>query len=407
MKKIVMIFCLVAVLLAHADGPPGDELNRIETLSTSLRSGGVTGVLAMARANGWPCPRIPSKWHVENRCRSDEWRVVQTTARDFGLALAMALDSEAPDFQTLPAGEELERRSNGLCDLSEWCAATTGHGNILLAQRSLDIAAVGLARLTANLDWPLESCEKLAERMQPEWMSVAARATVFNDEAGAKLLSGSEPPEELEIMLGTGRQMLKISQGWKVPLGWKIAPTGRHVDKKSLSENLDFFAFVDSDRTAPYTASAQWNFPRYYRIANGLELDTIRKALPLVEFRRVVGAFPEKVFRTPEELRKRDEEIAFYAKQGVRISKEEDSPYYSPMRDAFQQAWQRQPNLPISRYNDYGNAFQAYDEVKRGCFLDQDTINAKLYKDRQDRQEIIRSEMEARTHTATNTVTRP
>ena len=151
----------------------------------------------------------------------------------------------------------------------------------------------------------------------------------------------------------------------------------------------------------------QWNRRRYIRIANGLELQTIRKALALVEFRRVVGAFPEKVVWTPEELRKRDEEIAFYAKQGVIISKEEESPYYNPIREAFRKAWLMQPDLPISRYNDSSPASQAYDEVKRGCFLDQDTLNAKFFKERQERQKMVRKEMEAMRQMRTNSVVRP
>lgn len=410
MKNILIALCLIATL-ARAVETPENELKRIDAISVALQTGGVEGLLATARSNGWSCPRMPSKWHVENRCPSNEWRKVLTGARDLGFALAVALDGEAPDFQMLSAGDELDRRATRLCDLSEWCAATTGYGNVMIAQRSLDLAAVGLARLTADLNYPLASCEKLAARMRPDWMSVAARAAVFNNEAGAKLFSGNEPPEELERMLGTGKYWLKLSQGWKVPLGWRTAPPSRYADRKLFEENLDFFAFVDDDSARPHTVVAQWDCQRYFRISNGLELQTIRKAMPLVEFRRVVGAFPEKVVRTSEEIRETEEAIAFYAKQGVKVTKDEDSPYYSPMKEAFKQAWRKQPNLPIDRYNDSSPAFQAYDEVRRRCFLDQDTINARLFKDRQDRQEVISRKMDesraARARAATNAVSRP
>ncbi len=397
MKNTLITLCLMIAAVAYAAGTPGDELKRIQALSAAMSDGGIVGLLATARSNVLVCPRIPSNWHIQTRCPSNEWRKVLDEARDFGLALAVTLDGEAPDFQSLPVGEELERRATRLCNLSEWCAATTGYGNVFLAQRSLDLAAVGLARLTADLDYPFDACEKLAARMQPEWMSVSGRAAVFNDEAGAQLFSGKEPPEEFEKMLGTGKHMLKLSQGWKVPFGWRTAAPSRYVNKTLFEKNLDFFAFVEDDRTVPYTVVALWNYPRYYQIAIGLELQTIRKALPLVEFRKVVGAFPE-VPEEPVLTEEQKESIKREAERnrqlGVKTSRRDQSPYYNPIQEAFRQAWQRQPNLPIERYNEYGNAFQAYDEVKRGCFLDQDTINAKLFKDRQDRQEVIRRQME-------------
>ena len=248
MKNMLTSLALMIVAVAHATETPKDEMKRIETLSTALQTGGVTGLLATARGNGWPCPRIPSKWSMENRCPSNEWRKVLTEARDFGLSLAIALSDEAPEFQSLPAGDELNRRATRLCDLSEWCAATTGYGNILLAQRSLDLAAVGLTRLTANLNFPLGTCEKLATRMTPGWMSVASRAAVFNDEAGARLFSGSEPPEELERMLGTGRFWLKRSQGWKIPFGWKT-DLSRYAEKKVFLKTWISFHFLKKTTT--------------------------------------------------------------------------------------------------------------------------------------------------------------
>lgn len=410
MKNKLIALCLIVAAGAHAVEQSSDELNRIETLSRALQNGGVTGLLSIAQSNGWACPRMPSKWHVENRCKSDEWRKVLNEARGLGLAVAIALDGEAADFQTLPVGEKLNRRTSALCDLSEWCSATTGHGNILLAQRSLDIAAVGLARLIADLDWPLEASERLSFRMTPDWMSVKSRAAVFNDEAGASLFSGHEPPEELEKMFATGKYMLDVSRGWKAPFGWRTAQPSRYADKQLFGNNLDFFEFTERDRSVPYTVTEQWNFQAYRRIYLGMELQAVDKALALVGFRNVVGTFPE----TPEEFHPTEEQKKSIMREaelnrnlGAKTSRRDQSPYYNPMQEAFKQAWRKQPNLPTARYNEYGNAFQAYDEVKRGCFLDYDTMNAEEFKKLQERREEIRRQMEERSRARTAVTNAP
>jgi hypothetical protein len=107
----------------------------------------------------------------------------------------------------------------------------------------------------------------------------------------------------------------------------------------------------------------------------------------LAEYRNAIGKFPEKPAFTPEELSKRDQEIADAAKRGVKIVPFENA-YSSPRAAAFAQAWD---NFLVKTYGSRGKApaeiqnrdapaLQAYDEIERGEFFDQDTANTKQYE---------------------------
>jgi hypothetical protein len=117
----------------------------------------------------------------------------------------------------------------------------------------------------------------------------------------------------------------------------------------------------------------------------GLELQSIQKAKALAEFRQAIGKFPEKPVFTAEELRERDQGNAEAKKRGLKVTNMEDT-YSSPMAAAFAQAWKNYlekhgedlGKVSSSRSNLDVSAFQAYDEVKRGVFLDQDSQQIKL-----------------------------
>ena len=176
MRKSLLSTWVALTLCAVADEPA--YADRIAVLNRALQDGGVTGLLAVVSDHRWDAPWIPSKWHVENRIKDGERVKVADAGRDFGFRLAKHLESVAEQFQSLPPGEELCSLSLRMCDLSDWCASTDGRENLFLARRCLDLAAVGLGRVTASLDFPLEKCQILAARMspQPDWMSEAKRA---------------------------------------------------------------------------------------------------------------------------------------------------------------------------------------------------------------------------------------
>ena len=314
-------------------------------------------------------PRLPSQWSVEHRSGKDERGKVDLAGREFGRKLAVQLDAVASALQDLPPGDSLNRQALLLCDLSDWCASTPGYGNLFLAQRCLDLAAVGLARLTASLDFPLAECEKLAARMSPAWMSVEARARTLNDDAGTNLFAVGGTQAEMEKTWGSGGFLMREKRsGIHRPQGQE--PGRGFAETPTLKANLDFFE-RDEPSAEPLTLVHSWNSKRYERIVNGLELQNVNKALALLRFRSVVGRFPENPEFSEEQLRRHEQAVAEAAKHGIRVSRMDEG--QPTGKAAFEQAWDQRPNKDAQSHTLYASAWQAYIEVKTGQFLDQDT----------------------------------
>ncbi|HOU57466.1 MAG: hypothetical protein BWX54_02148 [Verrucomicrobia bacterium ADurb.Bin018] len=369
MNKFIASLTLLVCLcfFAHAKEPP--EMDRIHGLDAALQKGGLSELLSVARQHRWQAPRMPSKWSVEHRSYSDEQRKVDLAGRQFGRKLAVQLDAIAPVLQDLPPSDELNRKAHMLCDLSDWCASTLGYGNLFLAQRCLDLAVVGLGRLTASLDFPLAECENLAARMSPAWMSVEARARTLNDDAGTNLFAVDGTQAEMEKTWGSGGFLMREKRS-----GISRAPgqePGRgFIETPALKANLDFFE-RDEPSAEPLTLVRSWDAKRYERIVNGLELQNANKALALLKFRSVIGQFPEKISYTEDQLRAREEMRALHEKLGVEANISNND--HVSGKAAFLYAWDQRKDKDPKDHNLDAQAWQAYSEVKTGQFMDQDT----------------------------------
>lgn len=370
MTKFITILCLVACISSSVCAADLAELERIHELDAALQKGGTAELIATVQQRQLKAPRVPSKWSVEKRSSSEDHRRIDLAGREFGRKLAVHLDAVASSLQTLPPGDELNRQAHLLCELSDWCASTTGYGNLFLAQRCLDLAAVGLAHLTASLDFPLAECEKLAARMSPPWMSVETRARTLNDEAGTNLFAVSGTQAEMEKTWGSGGFLMREKRsGISRPQGKE---QGRgFVESPTIKNNLDFFEDDDEPPAAPLTLVRSWDSKRYERIVNGLELQNINKALALLKFRSVVGRFPEKAEFSDEQLQQHEKAVAEAAKYGLTVSRMDEG--QPSGKAAFAQAWGQRPDKNPRDHTLYASAWQAYSEIKSGQFVDQDT----------------------------------
>ena len=173
--------------------------------------------------------------------------------------------------------------------------------------------------------------------------------------------------------------------------GWADAKLREFAQKvhpsKAMEDNLSFFDDIEIAQVTPLTLVNLWDHKWHARIVNGLGLRSIEKARALAEFRHAIGKFPEKPVFTEEQLRERERGAAAAAKAGLKVSNMEDS-YATPMAAAFAQAWKNYlekrgedlGKLPPSRYNLDAAAYQAYDEVQRGVFVDEDTANSRQHR---------------------------
>ncbi len=355
------------------------ELNRITAMTVALDGGGIAGFLDQTSSGGWKIPHIPSQWHVEHVAKPEE-KQIDVAARVFGKALAKRLADESATMQRLPADDSLYTATVRLLDLSEWCAAVDGYGNAFLAQRCLDLAAVGVARLTANLDFPLEQCEVLLGRMQPAWLSAETNLRILNKDAGAVIFTTADR-EEMERVMGSGNiaRRMKANPTLNADLESRGIAKGLRRSK-AIDENLAFFDDTEAGQMRPPTLVNTWDKKTHGALVVGLELQSIEKARALIEFRKKIGAFPEKPDFSEEQISMREKRIAESASQGIKISRFEDA-YRSPMAAAFAQAWRRYlesetsnvGNLPRQHQNLDAAAFQAYDEIRRHAFLDHDS----------------------------------
>lgn len=385
MKRLLQY--LAALLCAHcalAQDSMTVELNRIAAMSIALSGGGIDGFLDQSRREAWRVPSIPSQWHVENVSKPEE-KPVDVAARAFGKALALRLAEEAVTMQQLPADEPLFAATVRVLDLSEWCGSLEGYGNAFLARRCLDLAAVGVARLSADLDFPIEQIDRLLGRMEPAWMSPEANLRILNKDAGAVIFTTPDR-EEMERIYGSGYRLLAEQRNPALVQNRKTSPyRWQLVESPAISENLSFFDRPEAGQLGLTTLVNTWDKNWHSAFIVGLGLQSIGKARALVEFRKRIGAFPEKVIFTAEELRDRERGRAEAAKAGLKVTNMEDA-YSSRMAAAFAQAWRRYlesetkniGNLSPQRQTLHAAAFQAYSEVLQGKFLDQDSQQTAL-----------------------------
>lgn len=381
---IVSLLCINAI--ANAQNNYNKELERIAFMDAALSSGGIAGLLDEVERQSWKAPVIPSRWHTENVSLTER-KPIDIDARELGKKLAKLLDESASKIQKLTVGKELYEMTVRLLDLSEWCASTDGYGNLLLAQRSLDIGAVGVARLAVDLSFPEERIDSLLSRMNPTWMSAHTSQKILNNDAGAKIFESSDR-EEMTRTYGSGYRFLQeernpslLVQRQKNPQQWHL------VKSEEIMSNLSFFDKVRIGQVRPVTLVRLWNDNWHLRIITGLELQSVRKAKALAAFRSAIGEFPEKPVFTEKQLRERERGAAAAAKAGLKVVSMEEI-YASPQEAGFAQAWDNhlvetfgsRVDAPEEMQNLDSTAFQAYHEVQSGIFYDRDTANRKHYE---------------------------
>jgi len=359
-------------------------------MSATAPKPGAEGVAALqaAAAASWddfmaltpsvPTPWMPSSWHVENVAPAGK-RLDETAAVALGRMLAQRLAEIAPLLQTLPPGDELLGKTTAMCDLADWSTTDTGYGNMLLAQRARDLAAVGVARLAADLEFPLERILPLAVRLHPLGPGPAERQRALNGEAGVDIFRMADQ-SDLEATWAAGARLLAQSRQADPRRGG--APRS---EMDLLRTHLDFFADEPPGPNEPVTLVAMWERKWHRRLVDGLESRSAAQAVAIVEYRRVTGRFPLQLLaaeRAPE------------SGIGSAMSAARGFPLVLPVpstplgQRAFEQAWQvaagsanGSRSVPTGRQAHVASlAWTAYEAVQQGVFLDHDTASERYRK---------------------------
>lgn len=341
-------FALMLMILtgSHVLGVDDHEQERMRSLQQALKSKGILGLLNLAKDNTWRAPGIPSRWHVEHVAQSNDVPV-REAARRFGGTVATELGKVQHSVLTANPDDTLYAQVSSLLDLGDWCASSDGYSNLLLAQKCLDLAALGLARLAVSMDFPFQKTESLSRRLDVPWTSASARARAINADAGAELFSGTQD-DDLRLVWASGGVMLREERlpRQKDEPDWR---GGRKlIDTPLLRKNKAFFQ--DDTGATETTLEGLWERKTHERLVMGLRLQSVDETKALISFRSHIGHFPE-----------------------------EDNPVspYRGAKGAFDEAWRatvvKTSEMSQSEWNRQLGvgvvAWRVYDRVKRGTLL--------------------------------------
>ncbi len=346
---------------------------------TAAVSPGIGAFLGETRQKQWIAPSIPSQWHVTEVAPAAQ-RPADEAARALGQMLAQQLAALAPEIQRMPADDALLQQAGQLGDFARWCTTAEGYGNALLAERCTDLAAVAVARLSANLDFPLAKILPLAGRlMRQPWASPAARVRILNQEAGARLFPADDQ-DDIELTWQSGIRLLAESRRRELRAARLANPRAFHIrETPVLLAHLAFFADEVPGGRSPATLVNTWSRKWHAQFADGLAPYNVSRVLALTEYRRITGEFPSPVARGQAPGPAGPETPA----TGLLRLVDPES-VNSPADAAFMQSWLRNrdkagpSNQPVISSRLPLAARQAYDAVRRGEFLDQDSSKEKF-----------------------------
>jgi len=351
-----MVCVLVSVSIVACPTANGQaEPDGLQEMQSAIDAHGLAAFDATGVAHQWPAPVIPSAWYIENTC-PPEHRPAVTAARRLGSALLAAIDAAVPALQR-EQGDQLLTDVRRVKQLADWIGTAEGYENLILDHRARDIAATGIARLVANLDFPLSQLTPWIPHCPGPSDVPATRARVLNQEAGAPLFPTDQSTlrtalEEVwrkgafkAALVDLPPALLTPGPDQQASPYEQFAQTmfGKSVSELRQPGPYDRF-FKDDKRPHPATTRALWN-GKYHELVEGLGCPpNVQAVEALLHFRERVGQFPERNPLDP------------FAKNEAAF------------RDALNPHGISQEDSLLA-----GAAWAAYDAVKKGAFVDEDS----------------------------------
>jgi hypothetical protein len=212
---------------------------------------------------------IPSRWHID-QIATRERRLVDVPAHDLGKALVERLAEDARTIHNDATSQSVYEIGVQLSALAEWCGGTEGYGNMLLAQRINDLQAVAIAKLTADLDFPLEKCQELLAKIKEPWKKVDYRSRIMNREAGTEIFSMGLDEEGAGRIFASGQQ-LRMAQlnPTAVATARQLFPMTTFPESNAMKQRLDFFNDTPTEPTVPRTLRALWELKAHGMLVHG------------------------------------------------------------------------------------------------------------------------------------------
>lgn len=339
-------FCSAMV---WAEQPSMTVIHELKEVAQTGTVGVVVNVIAVHK---WGCPAIKSDAHVR-RMHDGPGKERGILDRELGLSLAKRIAETADRLAVSADTTALYDETQDLFALAGWLGRKRSYGNLVLIARCHDVAAIGLAKLTVNQEYPLAAVQGLLKAYDPSVYTALCRSQVLNEELGVNIfsvesLSDENAQHRLEDTWGIGRYLQRHQKGDVSPPG--AIPSG--VDVRLLKEHLDLFKEEGSHNgRGAKTVIDAWDEFEPERFVAGMRPKNIDLVNVLVEFRAKVGGFPR---------------IAVEDSEAGKV--------------AFESAWRQYWDVDSPRHQrtHYSRAWSAYVTVLKGNFLDQDSMLLRL-----------------------------
>lgn len=332
------VACITMALLPSLSFADVSEKNRkyleqLQEMSQQLKQSSLREFLDVSDKRNWIVPTIYSAWYVNQMADDQEGnKKVERATRDFGLTFAHKLTETAAAVRASKNSPDLGKHIETMFRAMKWLGANPGYGNFILQARAQDIAAVAIAKLGCDLNYPFENVEALVKRMDFIWNDSESRRKIL------KIESRNHHFNKPLVM----DAQKSLEDEWRNNMRPK-----RELGKES--NNYLFVADDNMPNTYRELPETSWDQKRHEYLVYGFGSQTFRDLKGLLIFRKRVGYFPTK----PKERQKSASE--------------------SEIRAAFFEVWFR---ICGEKHNDpdwfhaYAPAARIYEDYISGTLCD-------------------------------------
>ena len=282
------------------------ELDEVQALTLAAKQG-FHPLLWHIRDNKVEPFTIYSKWYVETALTNDLERVkLEMARRDFGKELLVSLKREAPGLNGEFSATEHERNAEALLELADWFNKPVGYGNAWMFNRLQDLAAIPLAYMIADMDYPEEKLIEKCSKLVMSEIGVEKNYQILNVEGPDPNLF-SIPKVKVKNVLDEDERIRYFDKlSWPLERAWakkrtritKIIPrrsTGNlsEDDRMKCPGELQFFIDdVNKLRNVPATTLDRWDIKWHHSFIVGLHVRNAEYVQYFLLFRQEIRHFP-------------------------------------------------------------------------------------------------------------------
>jgi len=264
--------------------------------------------VAMIVESAHPCPPIYSAWHTEHVAK-EEARDEKKKNRELGRRIVKITEDWSKDLRSTDELTEVHQKTGMVLSFADWVAGEPCYGNLIVAARCQDVAAIGVCKLLIDLEFPMEKIGPLLDRLNADWYEPSARGEAINRELGQPVLKTSGEAEEIleaidhfwrggYAVLSKQRcteEIWESSTKYWTASGRATVGEWMAAVREVFPKYLDY-TFFEDDRLQevrePWTTYNTWDMKRHELLVTGFRKKNLFMIDSLAQYRRLVGRYP-------------------------------------------------------------------------------------------------------------------